>query len=241
MIQPEKLFENCFDSIRITPLRFSNFALDTVTRFNNVDVSGTFKAATAAIVAAYSPFHEGLSEIDTSKGEKKGKTKNVNEVRTSFGDFMGEYQNEIARALGGRDASAFISFYPKGVMEYTKATKLQMPLLVKRISKLATDNAAALGAALATQLQAFATLWDAALEEESAVKSTLSDGRADRGTLRTNLEKALLTAIHLVAAQYPRRCGKMHGVFRFWPIDGCWPQRRRGGCCAGGSGVVLFF
>ncbi len=215
MLQSEKIFGNLFSDIRITPPRLSNFTIDTISRLNNVDVSGLFKPAIIKVIAAHTPFHDGLSEIDTSLGERKGKIKNVNEVRAAIGLFMTDYESEIARALGGRDTTSFIMFYPKGKTEYKRATKGQMPLLVKRIASLATDNAAALGDKLTQQIQSFETLWQAALEEESNVNSNLSDGRSDRNTLRYNLEMALLNVIHLVASEYPGDVAKCNSFFNF--------------------------
>lgn len=215
MIQIDKIFQNYFDDVRITAARFSNFAADHIVRVNNIDTDGVFKAATADIVAAYTPFYKGLSSIDTSLVTKKGKTMTVKEVRKGFGTFMSEYENEIARSLGGRSTPNYVAFYPRGVSEFTKATIKEMPILVQRIYTLATDNAALLGKTVTPLLQAFNEEWKAAITDQSTVKGTLSDGRAGRDTLRYNLEIALLAAIHLVGYNFPGDAAKCMSFFDF--------------------------
>lgn len=220
MLQPEKLFNNLFDDKNITSARLSNFTADAIIRASIIDTDGVFTDSTAAIVAAHTLFHESLSGIDTSLAVKKGKTMTVNEVKDSFGKAMSEYENEIARSLGGHGTPAYLAFYPRGVMEFSTANLTQMPILTKRIYTLATENAALLGTTLTAMLQVFFNEWTAAISEQSNLKGALSDGRADRSTLRTSLEIALLSAIHLVGYQFPGNTVRCMSFFDFGLLTG---------------------
>lgn len=220
MLQPEKLFANIFDNETITALRLYNFATDAAIRMANVDTNSVLITEKDAIIGATIPFGAGLSHIDTSLSIQKGKTQTVNEVKTAFSDYMSEYKSEIAHAVGGLGSPGFIAFYPHGVNEYSVATKTQMPILVKRINTLATAHAAELGQPRTADLQDFESQWQNAADEQSTVKSTVSDGRADRGTIRHNLEMALLTAIHSVARQFPGDVAKCMSFFDFSLLSG---------------------
>lgn len=215
MLQPEKLFANFFNTISITPLRLYNFATDAVTRFKNVNPNGVFTASMAAIIAAKAPLAAGLSIIDTSLGIQKGKTQTTMEVKNAFSDYMSEFESEIAHAVGGYKSVGYIAFYPHGLSEYSSISKTQMPILVKRINTLATAHATELGKPYTAQLQGFEGQWQNAADEQTTVKSTISDGRADRDNIRHHVEVALLTAIHLVATQFPGDVAKCMSFFDF--------------------------
>jgi hypothetical protein len=220
MLQPEKLFGNIFTNKNITPLRLSNFTNDTVTRLTNSNADGKFTDLIAALTAKNNLFSSGLSNIDTTVGVKKGKTQTVNEVQQSFGEYLSEYESEIAHSVGGFKSAAYLAFYPHGVSEYSAASKTQMPLLVKRINTLATANAAQLGEPRTTDMQAFLGEWEAALTDQGSSNSSLSDDRSSRETLRHDLEISLMNAIHFIGLTYPDNVLKCMSLFNFNLLTG---------------------
>jgi hypothetical protein len=220
MIQPEKLFENFFNDKRFTGLRLSNFSLYSITKFRNANVDNAYDEIIDKLVNAYTPFINGLSNIDTSLSVQKGKTLVLNAIKISFPAYMGEFESEIAHAIGGFGSPNYVAFYPRGLNEYTVATKTQMPLLVERVNTLAGKYAVELGTQRTTELQAFATQWHSALKEQSNTIGDVKDGRADRSTIRPNLEITLLEAIHLVGTQYPGNVAKCMSFFDFGLLTG---------------------
>lgn len=220
MLQPEKLFANIFDDKNITSLRLSNFGSDAITKFITANTDGRYTATIDALTNAQKPFVSGLSNIDTSKNTKKGKTQTLNEVKDGFTDFMSNKEGVIADAIGGFTSAAYFAFYPKGVTEYSTSTKTQMAILVKRINTAAIEFSAQLGEKLTNQLQAFEVQWEAALGEQTSIDGSLNDGRAERSTLRSTLENTLLSTIHLVAQQYPGDVAKCMSFFNFNLLTG---------------------
>ena len=220
MLQPEKLFSNIFDDKNITSLRLSNFGGDAITKFTVANVDGKYTATIEALTTTQKPFIAGLSTIDTSKNNKKGKTQIMNEVKDGFCTFMSDKSGVIADAVGGFGSAAYLAFYPKGVSEYSHAAKTQMAILVKRADAAATQYIGNLSAALVAQLRAFEPQWDAALTDQTSVMGSLNDVRADRDNTRIDLEKALLSAIHLVASQYPGDVAKCMSFFNFNLLTG---------------------
>lgn len=121
----------------------------------------------------------------------------------------------IAAKLGGDKTPAFIEFYPKGKTEYTQITKTKMPTIMTRISTAATNNAAALGNTVVTQLQAFQTQWTALRKIQLEGKASVKTNRQERSSTRINLELALLESIHFIAQKFPGDVEKSMVFFNF--------------------------
>jgi hypothetical protein len=220
MIAPDKLFGNFFEDRKITSPRLANFATDCTTRLAANNTTGDYTPLINLLTPLLATFAKEIGEVDTTKAQQKGKTLSLNQQVAAFKKTMSAKEGVIADALDGKGTPAYLEFYPKGVTEYSKATKTQMPVLVKRVNMAATTHAAKLSPTLVAMLQGFEVSWDATRTEQTKVKGMVSDNRTDRGDARTAVEQTLLVIIHTLAAKFPGDSEQCMAFFDFNLLEG---------------------
>jgi hypothetical protein len=73
MIQPEKLFENIFEDVRITDSRLYNFGSDCLNRLTAANGTNQFTTLIDQLTTALAELEDELSNVDTGVTNKKGK------------------------------------------------------------------------------------------------------------------------------------------------------------------------
>lgn len=216
MIPNEKmLFGNIFDDRNIAPKYLERFADDHLAKLGKNNAGNMYNTIIANITTALTPFKTELGDVDTSVNTLGGKTITVDAFIKTFVIYMKDNYINIAAKLGGDKTPAFIEFYPKGKTEYNRVTKTQMPTIMTRLNTAATNNAAALGTTIATQLQGFQIQWTAIRKNQLEGKATLKTNRQERGSTRLSLEQALLGSIHFVAQKFLGDVEKCMVLFNF--------------------------
>jgi len=153
--------------------------------------------------------------VKSTLGVQKGSTFTVNEVMKSFKVYMSDNEGVIAKALGGKRKAAFVEFYPRGLSEYTNATKTKMPALLKQVLDAAEKYKADLGATQTKELKDFTKQYEAARSDQQNPKGSVTDNRTERTSNRTALEIELLKAIYSVGLMYPGDVAKCSSFFNF--------------------------
>ena len=110
---------------------------------------------------------------------------------------------------------ATCSFTRMAVTEYTKATKTQMDVLVNRVKDAATAFATQLGETLTATLQGFETAWQNSRNTQQQQMGTVGDNRMGRTTAETNVQLALIFAVHNIAAIFPGDVAQCSSYFDF--------------------------
>lgn len=229
MISPEKLFGNLFDDPAITPDRLADCAQDSVNKFTaagNVNSPTAKEKAKTAVENPYqviidtvqpplTALQTQLGKVDTSLTRQRGATQTNDQVMTDLGNTMRDQQGVIANAVGGFKSAAFIQFYPHGLMEYTQATKLQMPTLVNRVNDAATAYSTQLGDTLTATLQGFAEAWQTSRDAQEKQMGTVSGNRTGRTQAETDLQLALSFAVHETATMFPGDVVQCSSFFDF--------------------------
>jgi hypothetical protein len=215
MIQQDRIFENFFDDPKIIPTRLSAFGDDTLNRITSANTGGDYTALITLLTAPLAALAAELGDVDVALAVQKGTTLTNDQQLEAFGKTMSSEEPFIARALGGKGSAVYLQFYPKGISEYTLANKTNMATLTNRVNIAATANAAALGPALTSTLQAFEKAWKSSRDEQQQQKGTLGNNRVDRSDARANAEIALLTVVHSIAAKFPGNVEQCKSFFNF--------------------------
>jgi hypothetical protein len=202
MLHPKKFFRNPFSNKNITDTRLSNFGFDSINKFTAANTDNQYTAIINRLVPPFDVLGSLLSGVDIGLNKQKGKTNTVNGVITDFLKKLSDKEGVIADAVGGRSSGVYLEFFPRGLSEYSNATKTAMPLLVHRIYDAAAAHSVLLGPTLTTELQAFKTSWTNARNAQQQQMGSVEDTRTERGTARTNAEQALLYAIHSLALMF---------------------------------------
>jgi hypothetical protein len=123
MLSPERIFNNIFSDDTITTARLANFMQDTINRLTKANNS-SFASLINQLTPALEALHKELGNVDIAKTLQKGRTLLVDGIMDSFKKNMSNLEGVIAHALGGSNTAAYLEFYPQGITEYSKATKL---------------------------------------------------------------------------------------------------------------------
>jgi hypothetical protein len=215
MISPERFFGNFFDDIHIINVRLYNFGQDTLGKLTAANGGGDYTSLIALLTPALAAFGTEVSDVDVALALQKGKTLTVDQVMAAFKLTMSVKEGVIADDLGGRNTPAYMEFYPRGIDEYSRATKAEMPTLTARVRTAATAHSGALGAALTTLLTGFKAQWEGARSQQDTQKGSVEDNRSQRTTARIALEHVLLTTVHTIAAKFPGNVEQCLTFFAF--------------------------
>lgn len=199
---PEMLFGNIFDDVKITPNYLARFADDVIAKLTQNNTGNALNPVLNPLVAAIIPLRKELGDVDTTLNIQVGKTATVDGFIDDFAQYMRDNYINIAAKLGGDKVPAFIEFYPHGKTEYNKITKTKIPTVMDRLKTAATSHAAALGATITAELQALQTQWTNLRESQLQQKAAVKNNRAERTTARKTVETCLLKTIHFIADKY---------------------------------------
>ncbi len=215
MIEPVKFFDNIFESTQITSTRLSNFAADCLNRLTAANSGGAYTNLINLLTDPSDAMATLLSSVDTSLNTQKGKTLSLNQVIVLFKKTMSEQEGVIANAVGGFSSQGYLQFYPKGVSEYTSATKTALPMLIDRVNTVAGNYSAQLGDPLTATLQAFETDWELNRSQQQQQKGTVETTRTESTQARADLEMALVTVVHTIGSMFPGNPDQCLAFFNF--------------------------
>ncbi len=212
---PNMLFGNIFDDRKITPTYLVRFADDTIAKLIQNNTSHEFDEILGALQHDMDPLRTELGIVDVNLNSQVDKTATVDEFIVDFKQFMKDKYVNIAAALGGEKATAFINFYPHGKTEYTTITKTKMLTVLQRLKSVATTYQTQLGDDLNSHLQSFETKWNDLRENQLEQKSAVKTNRSVRSQARKVVEITLLKTIHFIGGKYPSDINRCKVFFDF--------------------------
>jgi hypothetical protein len=212
---PEMLFGNIFDDVRITPDYLGRCAEDVVAKLVQNNGTNEYNLVLNPLEAAMVPLRSELGQVDTTFNIQVGKTATVDSFIIVFKNYMKDNYMRIAVALGNDKTAAFTEFYPNGKTEYAQLTKTKIPTVMERLKVAATTHQTPIGATISGELQAFQTQWTDLRKAQLEGKSAVKTNRSDRTTARRNVEIELLKTIHFIANKFPGDVLKCKTFFNF--------------------------
>ena len=212
---PKMLFGDIFDDVRITPNYLVRFADDTIAKIIQNNASHEFDEILDPLQHNMNPLRSELGIIDVNFNSQVDKTATVDGFIDDFKQYMKDKYVNIAAALGGEKATAFINFYPHGKTEYTTITKTKMVTVLDRLKLVAVTYNVQLGDEISTHLQSFRTKWDDVRESQLGQKSAVKTNRSDRSIARKAVEISLLKTIHFIGDKYPGDVNRCKVFFDF--------------------------
>ncbi|RYY67322.1 MAG: hypothetical protein EOO12_01435 [Chitinophagaceae bacterium] len=146
---------------------------------------------------------EGLT--GSAEVSKQGHVASADDQLKAFKKYIKIAEGAIRYAAGEgwKKAELYRDFFPNGLTEYTLVNKTSMSDMAERLRLGAVKHAVKLPVELAERLQAIKSNWDTAFAQQESGKEHVQEKKIVTGAARTAFEKALLTAMHEVAALYP--------------------------------------
>ena len=215
MISFDKVFGNYYDSPLITPDRLLLHTKDHLLRLKKGNIGNIFDVQIAFLTPLVAALEDEVSGVDTTKNLQVAQTDDVDLLTHKFSATMHALEEETARKLGGKGSIAYKEMYPHKLTDYSRANRTTMPVLAKRVNKIATKYAALLGTEITKEYQDFEADYIAIREKQSTSIVDLSTDRKGRNKSSLDVESALTQNIHKVGNLYPLDVVKCTSYFNF--------------------------
>lgn len=193
----ETLIRNPYASRGVTDTRLTGAALVALPKYTAAKGGGEYTTVIADILAATTPMHDKIGEIQTDLSFDKGFTENRETVAANFEKFVSSNFLDV-QVVYKTNRAKLLEFYPNGMAPYNAGNKSTWATLMKFYAKAANRNSADFPAQFVTDASAFEGLYTDASDEQAAGQTNTGMARADRNTFRGPLEKALWRGMHEV-------------------------------------------
>jgi len=184
---------NPFESARISNANLSTFAEKHAALLSSFSGPPELLLALTPLI---NNFKLQLAEISTSEGRKQAKTVSVDDLIDEIKKFISRKGGVVADKFPA-DSPAYQEFYPYGRVEYTKAAKKNIQVLVERFKDACIKHKSELGDEIGQQMSAYAQqladVRKTQIENISGVKDKSSTLDTARTQLTTQLFLNLLT------------------------------------------------
>ena len=215
MITVERLLGNFFNKPGMSRAHLLAYSKDQLKRLAANNGTHIYDAIIAFLTPLVAAFDAELTTEDTAKNLRSGQTGTVDLMTAVFGNTMSTREEEIARKLGGKDSIAFKEFYPHLQSEYSRPSRDNMDIFVKRIDVAATKYATLLGVEITTALHNLKIDYNAVRDPQT---DTIADLSATKKTVTTNqlaLSKGLTKTLHDIGSLYPGDAAACSCLFNF--------------------------
>ncbi|MCW3073429.1 MAG: hypothetical protein JWP69_498 [Flaviaesturariibacter sp.] len=202
MTLSNKAYDNPFSSVHITPARLYRFGNDVGGRLL-AKTGEPYTALTAGLKPALTALGDEIGETDMSVLAEKSTLIGADAFLADFRQTMKGARLPIEYAFGGRASAGYQSFFPKGLQEYTKATKGTVELLTNRLGELADLYSTKLDAALAGRFREFKSAWKTAEASISTTGQAAAENRGQRSEARRRVEVELFRILCRIGAEFP--------------------------------------
>ena len=196
MINLRRMFENHFDSKTLSDDKLRKFSMDHLERLRSNNKDNKYDAMISETDTAYSNYFGAIKSEDINFSEQQALTFSKDQALRTF--VGGVRQKEgIVRGTWGKNSPEYQEFFPRGLVEFSRATLANVETLMSRMVMAATKYKDTLGQPFLdyfTQLQTdFVQVRGAQLQKLGSVSDSKQVTRENRRALTEQLSKNLLT------------------------------------------------
>ena len=213
MVDLNNDLRNPFDDTRVTDKIFDVFTGSVITNLTAADTSGDYTDVIAQVTAAYEPFHQNISNLNSDFITGIGKTELRVNVIGDFKGFVSNNKGPVKAKYFKTKHDVYIGFYPYELKDYGKINKKTAQGLIDRYAKIVHTNAADFPPQFDLDAAAFSTRYSNALEVQDKSKGTMSEDRTGRGTGRKDLNVKMFRAYNFCKFKSDCDYDFMHGIF----------------------------
>ncbi|MCX6270419.1 MAG: hypothetical protein NTU44_04210 [Bacteroidetes bacterium] len=202
MINLSTLFENHFDSPKISDDKLKVFSEDHIQRIIVNNESGLFSTIENDTVKAHTAYFGDIVSESANQAIQKSRTASVDNIIATFKAEVSRREGHI-RDLFGKESPTYLEFFPLGINEYSTAIKSNMETLINRLVTTANRHATEVGADF---VQAFTNIQTNYTSARSTQLNKIGEVKANKTTsktTRTALEIQLTKNLHYIGYTYP--------------------------------------
>jgi len=215
MLNGLKIFGNLFHDKGMSRQHLLGFSKDSLQRLISANATHIYDIIIAFLTPMITVFSDEISNEDTNKNIRLGKTRTVDQVTADFVKTMNDRKGGISKTFGGENSEGYLEFYPKGQKEYSKPTREDMALFATRIGKAALKHDTALGPVISAELQAFEPDFNAARGMQVAKIGDIANDSTAISANQLILELGLTKVVHQIAYMYPGNTVVCNALFNF--------------------------
>ncbi|WP_153799400.1 hypothetical protein [Foetidibacter luteolus] len=215
MLQPHKLFGNFFDDPRIADTRLRNFSIDVLAQLSKANGTGDYTRLINQLIPVINEFSSQLAETENALMPRKLAARQIDEIIAGFKSTMNVLRDMINQMPESDAVELMKAFYPRGVEEYAASTTIRIPVLLKRVGKLAAMYRNLLGDNMALKLLHFESAWAEAYDNRLKAKEPFTGLKEGRFPAREQLEKTLLVTMHAIGQKFPGNLLHCMSFFNF--------------------------
>jgi hypothetical protein len=212
MINLQTLFENFFNTDRISDDNLKKFTQDHIQRLTNNNGSGMFTELLTDTNTAYTTYFGKITDKDLAFAVQQSLTMSADNLMETFKSSVSQKEG-IIRGTYGKDSPVYQEFFPLGVSEYSNATKANIETLMTRMVNSSTAHVAELGLPFKTLFTDIKTNYIAARTAQLAKISEVSTDRTDTHTTRDVIETQLCKNLHFIGYSFPGNADRCMDFF----------------------------
>jgi hypothetical protein len=185
----------------ISETRIKSFAIDHLVKIAHFNTGGQYDAMLNDTQLAYTAFFGEITDEDAMKALQKSRTRSVDLFIKSFKGQISDVRDVIASVLKAKSPE-YLEFFPRGVSEYTNATKSNIDVLLDRFKVKIISFSTSFSAVFVAQVKAFSDQYDMARGAQLATKEDVSAYIGTTAEKREKLEKQMSKNVMTLAIEF---------------------------------------
>jgi hypothetical protein len=204
LIRIEKYFTNHFSNKNISNGRLKAFTDDHINKTTGiltVSPNAIIQQLLDDLLPLYNGYFGAISSEATKYAIQQSRTIAVNNAWEKVLDFIRQKEGTV-KGIWGKDAEQYQEFYPLGVEEYNKATKINKSIILTRYLDAATTHQATLGAPFLATFTNLKTDWENKFTTQQLQIGLVKDAASQRDNNRKPIELQLTRNILGIAGVF---------------------------------------
>lgn len=195
MINLLNFVKNHFDTNRISEERFKKFVQDHIGRLNANNQNGQYNVLIQDTTHLYNEYIQSLQNEASGMALQQSRTKSVDNIIEDFKKAIRQKEGLI-RAYYDTDTPEYQEFFPRGITEYTEASKANIEIVMQQLTDALANHQNTLGTAVLTQFETlkndYITNRQIQIQQMSLVDNFNSKITDSRNQLEVQLMKNIL-------------------------------------------------
>lgn len=204
MLRFETLFKNHFHTDKFGNDRLRAFSIDHINKLTawlTVHGGAELTALRDELLLKHNAYFGCITDEITKENIRQGRTIAADVAWEKALDFI-RRQEGMVRSAWGRQSGEYQEFYPNGLDEYNRATKLNKESLLQQYLSAATAHTATLGAPFVADFTALKNDWQAKFTQQQTQIGLVKDASSMTARNRSIVELQLCVNLLRIAAQF---------------------------------------
>jgi len=225
MIQIKRIFTNHFDSPFISDNRLKAFSEDHINKLSGwlqEHADAELSTMLTELVGKHNEYFGAITNEIAKFNYQQSQTISVDEAWEKVLDFI-RYAEGVVIFKWGQNSGVYQEFFPQGITEYTRATKLTKETVLTQFLNAANNHTADLPPNFTADFATFKNDWKTKFTAQQQQIGLVKDANSQTATVRQPVEEQLAKHVLVLAL---KNIGKPEMVNDFFNESLLRPRRR---------------